>query len=284
MTTNENRYKIHVPTLIAISLIAWALVNVLHEIVGHGGASILVGVPVKAVSTSTIYMSTNWDQYVAEHGLNPIRLILAGGTIANFITGTLALMVLGWRKVTSAATRYFLWLFASFSMVIVATNMVTNPLLGFGDWGGILSDLEPKNIWKTVIIGTGLVLMIAGYIFSLRLWMPQLKGHRTTLLGITAIPVITMIVVQTLSMLKSPFTSLPPEQNHLLASVFAYIHFLLWALVVNLIPIPRSSDTADTVQLSRSNAWLALGLAVFVFYVFVLGPGIGSFIGDPRLR
>ena len=92
-----------------------------------------------------------------------------------------------------------------------------------------------------------------------------------------------MIIVQTLSLLKSPFAALPPEQNHLLASIFAYIHFVLWALIVNLVPLPRSGDTVDTIQLPRANAWFVLGLIVLLFYILVLGPGLGSFIGDPRL-
>ena len=283
MFTNDKQNNVHIPTLIAISLVAWALVNILHEIVGHGGASIMMGVPVKAVSTTTISMDVDWDQLVAEHGLNPIRLFAAGGTIANLITGTLALLALQWKSLTNSAMRYFLWLFATFSMIIIAMNMVSNSLLGFGDWTEFLTGLERRNIWKTAIIGTGLILMVAGYVFSLLLWMPPMRGHRLTLLEITAMPVITMIAVQTLSLVKSPFVSLPPEQNHLLASVFAYIHFVLWAVAVNLIPYPRSKNTIEAVQLSRSNTWLALGLVVFVFFVFVLGPGIGSFTGDPRL-
>ena len=283
MPINETQAKVHIPTLIAISVLAWALVNIMHEIVGHAGAAIVVGIAVKAVSTSTAYIKVDWAQFAAEHGSNPLRLIVAGGTIVNLVTGALALLALQWKKVTNTAMRYFLWLFATFSMIIVAMNMFTCPLLGFGDWTEFLSTLEQKHIWKILIIGTGLVLMVAGYVLSLRLWMPRMKGHRLTLLGITAIPVVTMIAVQTLSLVKSPFTTLPPQTNHLLASVFAYIHFALWAMVVNLIPGPRSSDTVEAIWLPRSNAWLALGLVVFVFFVLVLGPGIGSFAEDPRL-
>jgi len=283
MAANEKRSIVHIPTLTAISLVAWALVDVLHEIVGHAGASILIGLPVKAVSTTTAYIDFNWDQLVAERGLSPIRVMVAAGTVINLITGALALLALQWKKVTGTGTRYFLWLFATFSLVIVTMNLVTNPLLGFGDWTDFLSGLEPKSIWKTVVVGTGLMLMVAGYVLTLRLWMPRLKGQRFTLIKVTVLPVITMIVVQTMSLVKSPFAALPPERNHLLASVFAYIHLVLWAVVVNLVPEPRSSDSVDAIRLPGSNTWLALGLVVLVLYVIVLGPGIGSFAGDPRL-
>jgi hypothetical protein len=65
--------------------------------------------------------------------------------------------------------------------------------------------------------------------------------------------------------------------------VFAYLHFDLWVILVNFIPWPRSSEPAESVRLIRSGAWLAIGLIVLVFYVGILGPGIGSFEGDTRL-
>ncbi len=277
MSTYEKRMKIHIPTLIAISIIAWALVNIMHEIVGHAGAAILVGIPVKAVSTF------DWEQFNTEHGLNPMRLFILGGTIVNIVTGALALLALRWKKAMNTAICYFLWLFATFSTIIVTMNMVTNPLLGFGDWTDFISTLEQENIWETIIIVAGLVLMVTGYALSLRQWVPSMKGHRLALLKITAIPVATMIVVQTLSLIKSPFATLPPESNHILTSSFSYIHFILWVIAVNLIPVPRSSDNLEAIRLPRSNAWLVLGFIVFIFFILVLGPGIGSFVGDLRL-
>lgn len=283
MSTYENRMKIHIPTLIAISIIAWALVDIMHEIVGHAGAAIIVGVPVKAVSTSTAYLYVDWDQFITEHGLNPIRLFTLGGTIVNIVTGALALLALKWKKAMNTTICYFLWLFATLSTIIVAMNMVTNTLLGFGDWTEFISTLEQENIWKSIIVVVGLVLMVIGFVLSLRQWVPSMKGHRLILLKITAIPVATMIAVQTLSLMKSPFVTLPPESNHLLASSFAYIHFILWVIVVNLIPGPRSTDNLDAIRLPRSNVWLVLGFIVFIFFILVLGPGIGSFVGDPRI-
>ncbi|MCJ7694546.1 MAG: hypothetical protein MUO40_03890 [Anaerolineaceae bacterium] len=284
MSKNKNRIQINLPTLIAISIVAWALVDILHEIIGHAGAAFIMGIPVKAVSTSTAYIIVNWDQFIGEHGLNPIRLFTLGGTIVNIVTGALALLALKWKKAMSSTLCYFLWLFASFSMIIVAMNMVTNTLLGFGDWAVFISTLEQENVWKIIIIVVGLLLTVTGYILSLRQWVPNMKGHRLTLLKITAIPVVTVIAVQTLSLIKSPFAALPPESNHILASFFAYIHFILWVIVVNLIPGPRSIDNLEAIRLPPSNFWLVLGLIVFIVFILVLGPGIGSFVGDPRLR
>ncbi len=283
MTGSKERIRIDLPTLIAVSILAWALVDILHEIVGHAGAVILIGLPVKAVSTTTAYIDVDWPRMIKDQGFGPPRFFVAAGTLVNIISGALALCALRWYK-GSTATRQFLFLFATFSAVIVTLNLVSAPLMGFGDWTDFLSGLEPREAWKAGIIGTGLVLAGVGYALPLRLWMPRLNGRRRTLLFVTVIPVVTVLVVQTSSLLKSPFAALPPARNHLLASVFAYIHFVLWAILVNACSVPRASAPAKIIALPRSRLWLVLGLIALVVFVLVLGPGLGSFAGDPRLR
>lgn len=279
MNTEGRRMVIDIPTLVAISAVAWALANILHEIVGHAGAAVLVGIPARAVSTTTAYIDWGQIQSVGE-----ARIILAAGTVVNLITGALALIVLHSRKVTNSASRYFLWQFATISFIIATLNLVSAPLMGGGDWAEIITQLEPKRLWSVSIIGVGMLVAVAGYILPLRMWMPNLKGKRWVQLKVTVIPVATMIIVQTLSLLRSPFAKLPPASNHLLASVFAYIHFVLWAILVNVIPVPRSSEPVESIRLRRSNVWLAVGLVVFLFFVGVLGPGLGPLEDDPRLR
>ena len=93
-----------------------------------------------------------------------------------------------------------------------------------------------------------------------------------------------MIVVQTLSVLPSPFATLPAESNHLLHSVVAYLHLALWAIVVNRGVGTCSIQPASEIGLRRSTGWLATGLVVIVFFVAVLGPGLGPLGDDPRLH
>ena len=283
MTSDEKRIRIDPSTLIAVSILAWALVDILHEIVGHAGAAILLGLQVKAVSTTTAYIDADWPRIIENQGFGPLRFCVAAGTMVNIISGAFALGALRWCRATSA-TRHFLWLFATFSAVIVTLNLVSAPLIGVGDWTEFLTGLEPRDAWKAGIIGTGLVLAGVGYALPLRLWMPRLNDRRWALLCVTVIPVVTVLLVQTLSLVKSPFATLPPARNHLLASVFAHIHFVLWAILVNACPVPRASARVETIALPRSRLWLVLGLIALVVFVLVLGPGLGSFAGDPRLR
>ena len=283
LTAGDDReIRIDFPTLIAVSALAWALVDILHEIVGHAGAAVWLGLPVRAVSTTTAFIDVDWSKVIESRGYGPPRFCVAAGTVLNLISGAMALCALRWCKLTSAA-RYFLWLFATFSALIVAMNLVSAPLLGFGDWSEFLRGLEPRDTWKAGIIGSGLVLAVVGYAIPLRLWMPRLSGRRGVLLSITVLPVAIVVLVQTLSLVRSPFAALPPERNHLLASVFAYIHFVLWAILVNLLPVPRATAEAAAIALPRSWLWLVVGTIALVVFVLVLGPGLGSFAGDGRL-
>jgi hypothetical protein len=278
MGTKENQIKIDILTLVAISTLAWILVDILHEIVGHAGAAVLLGIPVRAVSTTTAYL--DWDKI---QSVREARIILAGGTLVNLITGGLALLILHSRKGLTAAWQYFLWLFATFSFIITSLNLVTAPLMGGGDWAEFIRELDPWDLWHNGLIGVGLLVAVAGYILPLRMWIPNLKGNRRVQLKVTLIPVVTLIAVQTLSLVNSPFAKLPPASNHLLVSAFAYFHFILWALIVNILPVPRAPKTVESIGLQPTIGWLAVGLVVFLFFVVVLGPGLGPLENDPRL-
>src|SRR5512146_91520 len=255
----RRRIEVDIPTLIALSTVAWAVVDVLHEIVGHAGAAVLLGVPVRAVSTTTVYLA--WDEV---HSLGDVRTIHAAATVLNLVTGMLALLALRSRRVTSAASRYFLWLFATFSFVVVTLNLLVG-----GDWSEITTGLEPRGLWKALIFAAGMLVAVVGYVLPLRLWMPDLRGNRRLQLKITAIPVAVLIAVQALSVARSPFTALPMSSgmNALMTVVALSVFFGLWLAVVNLLQRPRSIEPVESIRLTRNKTWLAVALIVFVVFV-----------------
>jgi hypothetical protein len=128
MKSEERQLEIDIPTLIAISTLAWILVNVSHEIIGHAVSAVLLGIPVRAVSTTTA--SIEWDQVTS---IGVYRIIMAAGTVMNVVGGLAALVLLHLQKRADAAIRYFLWLFATFSFIIVAMNLVSVMFIGVGD-------------------------------------------------------------------------------------------------------------------------------------------------------
>jgi len=265
-------------TLIAISALSWILVNITHEFVGHAGFGMLSGFKLNAVNTTTAYLDINWDNFIG------LRLLQIGGVLMNFITGLIALLILKFKKPLNSQIALFLWLFASFSFIIIVMNLISVTLIGGGDLPGFISTFKNQVNTKIIVLIIGLFVMIAGYIIIQKSFMPKMKGHRSILLSITLIPVLTVIIVQTLSLVKSPFAWLPPSQNHLLASVFAYFHFLLWVLVVNIAPSSSHTNPIENVLIGKSMFWITIGIIVVLFYIFILGPGIGSFEGHPSLQ
>ena len=272
------RVEIDAPTLVTVSALAWALANVFHEIVGHAGAAVALGIPVRAVSTTTF--SLDWD---AVESVTEDRIINAAATPVNLLTGMLALAVLRWLPVKHSPLRYFLWLFAMVSFTMATWNMVTIPLLGAGDWGEITQGLSHAGLWTAGVIAIGVVVAIVGYCLPLRLFLPDLAERPELRHTITFVPVATMIVVQTLSMLASPFATAPAEANHLVASVFAYAHLIVWAVLVNRGVGPRAPESVQDLTLRRSPSWLATGAVIIIVFIAVLGPGLGPLADDPRL-
>jgi len=273
--------KIDIPTLVAISIVAWALAVTLHEVVGHALPAVLMGLKVKLVTTTANDIPS--DQITIDFWRSGLwRIISAGGTLVNFLTGAIALLLLHFRKPISKALQYFLWLFATFSFIIVIMYLVSATAIGAGDWIQFVQDLDPRNLYIAIIIGTGILLAIAGYALPLREWMPNLKGNRLALLKITSIPVLALTITQILSALRSPFQNEVGGQNPLVISVFVCIHCVIWAILVNLIPIPRSSKGIESIGLGRSPFWLVAGIVFFLFFVLILGAGLGPLGGIGR--
>ena len=198
----------------------------------------------------------------------------------NLATGGLALLALRSRRVGNSASRYFLWLFATISFIIVTLNLLVG-----ADWVEVTRGLEPRGLWRAGIVAVGMLVAVVGYVLPLRLWMPDLRENRRLQLKVTAVPVAVLVVVQTLSVVGSPFAAQPmgSGQNALMTVVALSLFFGLWLALVNLVQRPRSTEPVETIRLTRTNSWLAVGVIVFLIFVAVLGPGLGPLEDDPRL-
>ena len=203
--------KANLLTIIAISALSWILVNITHEFFGHAVFGILCGLKLKAVSTSTAYLDVNWENYTNQYGFIGLRFFLLGGVLMNFITGLIVILIQKFKKPSNSNITLFLWLFASFSLVIIVMNLISVTLIGGGDLPGVISTFNNQDTAKIVVLIIGLFIMIAGYIMIQKSFMPKMKGHRSILASITLIPVLTVIIVQTLSLLMSPFAYLQKQ-------------------------------------------------------------------------
>ena len=84
---NDNRntveLRLDLLTIISISIIVFVIQNVLHEFIGHGGATLLVGG--KLVTWTTAYLDHDLSN-VSDIGR---RIIAAAGPVINMLVGLL---------------------------------------------------------------------------------------------------------------------------------------------------------------------------------------------------
>jgi hypothetical protein len=137
-------------TLACIGITACIGADLIHEALGHGTASWLVGDPILALSS------------VALQNVEANRLVSAAGTLANLFAGYLSLYALR-RLRTLTSWAYFLWVFGAFNLFNVG-YLTASALTGGGDWAQVIGGLSPAWLWRTLL---GL-LGLAAYIVSFR--------------------------------------------------------------------------------------------------------------------
>ncbi len=146
------------PTVTAIALVAYAASNVLHEAVGHGGACLALGG--KALVLSSVHFECG-EQAMSALAL---RGVAAGGTIVNFIVGSLALVVL--KKANPLRTphaAYFLWLFATLNLLSGAGYFLFSGVGDIGDWADVARGTMPPLLWRPAmsVFGGALYFLLA---------------------------------------------------------------------------------------------------------------------------
>jgi len=160
----DERVALDRSTLVAVALAVYALVNLAHEGLGHGGACLLAGGQPRVLNA--IYFECG-DEGLSDAGR---RLVAAGGTLVNLALGAVGALALsrsprGWG-------RYALWLFTSLNLFQAAGYWLFSGLGGIGDWAVATRGLAPNAVTRG-----GLTLMGAlGYSAAVLLALRGLSG------------------------------------------------------------------------------------------------------------
>jgi hypothetical protein len=269
MTKQYSHFGVDLPTITAIAVVAWASVTVIHEVVGHGGACLLVGGSPLGVSTTEMRCGdvVGW-QY---------KVVVAAGSIANVIAALCCLALLRVSAHTASTWRYFLWLFITANLFHAGSYMLIGPFSGYGDWAYFVQGFEPGVLWKLGLTAIGYGICVIGTrLAALPYWQPllgqELDERRTRMQLLTRIPLITAFIISVLAALVSPL-----QFQWVIVSAALAPLTLLW--LVNLAVWPDAPQSTPALPLHRSIAWLVAGVVCFMLFVVILGPGIGSFVG-----
>ena len=119
-------------TIVAISTLAYALANVVHEGFGHGGACILLGA--HPTMFNAIFFS--YDESTASDTVQ--RAISAAGSVVNVIVGLPLVVLLRSRARLSPRWRYFVWLFCAVNLLTAFGYLLYSGVGGIGDWARVV--------------------------------------------------------------------------------------------------------------------------------------------------
>ncbi len=157
-TTARPTYAaLHLPTVIAIALVAYALTNVAHEGLGHGGMCVALGGEPRVLNA--VYFDcgrggvTRCRQPVDLGRRHPheSRLRRPHGAASAA------------RRVRAATGRYFLWLFLTLNLLQAFGYWMFSGLGGIGDWNAVVAGWPHYALWRVAlaVVGTAAYWFIA---------------------------------------------------------------------------------------------------------------------------
>lgn len=249
-------------TVIAISVVAAAVVDVMHELVGHGGACVLSGA--QPLVVSTVHFECSVDS----------RMISAGGTIVNLIAGVICWLLA--RRVQAPRLRYFWWLMMVFNFLDGGGYFLYSGVANIGDWSYVIHDLHPAWAWRVGLTVLGFFLYWWFVVVSIRALQPLLSPNQEQRLSLarrlTFIPYFMNGVLLTVAGLFNPVGMMLVAISAMAAS-FGGTSGLMWMGILQ-----RGDDIAppreEGATIGRSNAWIGAGLVVACVFILVLGRGV----------
>jgi hypothetical protein len=252
------------PTLIALGIIAFIIADVAHEALGHGLATLAVGGHPELLTTSYFSSSGSWSRWIP-----------AGGGIANLMVGGLFMFTLRMFRVMTPTLRYFCILGATFNLLFAAGYPFYSGIAVFGDWASVISGLSPAWLWRVLLV----VVSVAGYYGALLLLATEVRpfcGSGSVdalrrLRRITLIPVLAALVTACVAGALNPrgWINVVTAAAPAAAAAFGITqldHF----------PAVRSADPSvpKVGPITRSFSSIIVAMALLVFFIGVLGPGI----------
>jgi hypothetical protein len=176
-------------TVAAIGVVAYALANLLHEGVGHGGTCLLVGGKPLVLSS----MHFDGDTKGLPRGAN--RLIAAEGTRANLLAGRIALAALSPSRTLPAQLRHFLWLFAFVNLLQGTGYFLFSGVAGIGDWDSVIAGWPMPWLWRLFMAATGglayfVIMLLAMRRLAPFVGDPQPGRHRRAV-ALSIVPYLT---------------------------------------------------------------------------------------------
>ena len=243
-------------TPVAIAVAAFALADVAHETLGHGGMCAALGGKI-------VYVSTTFEDCSIKSAA-----IDGAGPCAGIAAALLCWLWLSTAPPREAASRAFLLLTFAFAAFWNFGYLIKSGLTDRGDWAYVIAGLKPAPLWHGGIALAGIAL----YWISLRVLAGLMRRHlgsdegmTPTAFSLTAYGAAAIVAcVAAYFDPRGPGTIL---HDALPSSLGAAGLPLAGALLARTSPSLRLAVPPSTV-------WIAIGAVAGVAFVALLGPGL----------
>lgn len=257
-------------TVIAIAVVAYALMNVCHELIGHCGVSAVVGARCTQLSSTDIRLAKD----ITEIPARTYNVILVAGSAANWALGLACFGLLRRWQAAGPGLRYFLWLSMCVNLFLPSGYMTGAAVIRYGDAYFLISNLPGQLFWRAAVVLAGAALCWLSFRLSLkelrRLTGSGGRGARSVAWELVAPAYVAGGIITVVSAL---FSDLEFKWAQLQAAGGT---FGLTALLL-LLPLGISeaaSSERHPFALPRSTVWIVAGALAGLVFVGVLGPGI----------
>lgn len=263
----EKTVSVDLVTVMAIAVIAYAGVNICHEVLGHCTMALLVGTKCRVISSTYIPLATELPTW-------KYNLLVPAGIMANWIAAFACFVVLRTWKTARPAVRYFLWILMAVNLFLSSTYMAVAPIIKFGDSYILIQSLPNQFFWRTAVALTGAVILFFSFLLIGR-ELSRLVGSGVTAARSTAWKLVAPAYLTGgfITVASALFSQLDAKWAQLEAAGGTF-GLTIWLLLLPLrLPSPASSTTRPFV-LDRSWAWIAAGIVTALLFIGVLGRGI----------
>jgi hypothetical protein len=257
----------NIVTTVAVAITAYAMADLVHEVVGHGIAALMTP-GIRLVSLSTVALQSTGSS----------RVVAACGSIANVLVGAAALGLFQQLPRFSPAA-HFLWLFSSVNLLNGSGYPLFSAVLDSSDWSVVIQGLQPTSVWR----GGMAVAGAAAYWGAIRLSAGTLtRAVNRRLLSrsdITRLIFPSYVAGGILLLVASVFNPIAPSLilSSGLSSGFAATAGL--TLVPAMVEHRTRDDEVEMSFVPASTGWIVTGVIVGGSFVAVLGP---AFTSRPR--
>jgi hypothetical protein len=254
-------------TLVSIAVVAYALANLVHEGLGHGGTCIALGGHLLAFSA--VHAQCDVASGVASGA------VMAAGTVANLLAGAVALLIL--RRWTSLAVsgRVFLWLFMTVSFLQGTGYWLFSGLANVGDWAQLVAGIEPRWPYRLALAVAGVAGYRAAIGLGLRILNPFAGGGPGRLERARTLAMVPYVAGGVLYLAAGALNPVSPRLVVVSAAAASLggTSALAWMTRLLVKPAYRPSPD-DGCVIERSPGWVVAGCVAGAVFVGLLGPGL----------